>query len=200
MIKTIIGVIVGIVLGLVIGYLAFGGDSFAGTTHFSGVTVQEEGLVLEDGGDITLGAGSNITVAGTASITGTTTLNGMPIVAKRTATFNSSTTPWAVQIGATSTLAHAFCSLKGSTTASVLTFGKANTAFATTTVIATSTIAANAQGTINALATTTQNATLGEKAVNDRTFSPGQWLVLGMSGGIGTFSPTGACSAEFILP
>lgn len=94
---------------------------------------------------------------------------------------------------ATSTLVGGGLNLRvSSTTASTVTIAKATTAFATTTIIRQASVSANAQATILA-ASTTVNAL----AQTDSIFAPGEWLVFGMAGGTGTFSPAGACSAAF---
>lgn len=80
-----------------------------------------------------------------------------------------------------------------STTASTVTIAKAATAFATTTALASVALSANAQGTVVA-STTATGATLDGTNV----FAPNTFLVVGMSGGTGTFSPVGTCSAEFV--
>lgn len=78
-----------------------------------------------------------------------------------------------------------------STTASTVHIAKANTAFATTTLLGTAyAVSANAQAFIQASTT----ATAGALTV----FAPGQWVVVGMQGGTGTFSPTGTCQANWI--
>ncbi len=86
-----------------------------------------------------------------------------------------------------------------STTQTVITISKSLTAFSTSTLgavaLATSTIAANAQGFVNALATSTPT---GASVVGNLVFSPSTWFVVGMSGGIGTFSPVGQCTASFL--
>ncbi len=73
-----------------------------------------------------------------------------------------------------------------STTASTVTMAKAATAFATTTSLGSAAIAANAQATVVA---STTAATI---------IAPGAWLVVGMAGGTGTFSPVGSCTASFL--
>jgi len=78
--------------------------------------------------------------------------------------------------------------LRSSTTASVVTLAKATTPYATTTFLGSLSLAANAQGTV--VATTSL-------PVGSAVFAPNTWFVVGMSGGIGTFSPAGSCSAEF---
>ncbi len=106
---------------------------------------------------------------------------------------------------ATSTLRIAAASFGvSSTTNSVVTIAKAASAFATTTRLAFGTISANAQGTIVAIATST-DAT-GNTSSTDPffVFGPNQWLVVGMAdgtpeAGAGTFSPTGRCSASWMM-
>lgn len=76
-----------------------------------------------------------------------------------------------------------------STSASVITIAKATTAFATTTIIGTAySIAANAQAFIQASTSPTGPALV---------FAPNTYLVVGIQGGIGTFSPTGTCQASW---
>ena len=72
----------------------------------------------------------------------------------------------------------------GSTTATTITIAKSNTAFATTTSLGSIGIPANGQGTI--IASTTFDA-----------FAPNTYVVIGMQGGIGNFSPTGICGATW---
>lgn len=107
---------------------------------------------------------------------------------------SATTTVCAIQSpNATSTLASAGARFTvSSTTASTVTMAKAATQYATTTAINTLAIAANAQGTLVA---TTSPVTAG--TVPQSVFAPLQWLVIGMQGGIGTFSPTGTCKATF---
>lgn len=82
-----------------------------------------------------------------------------------------------------------------STTASTVTVAKATSAFATTTLIRTVSIAANGLATFPIAST---SAVALSQAQADLTFAPGEYLVVGMAGGIGTFSPTGTCQAEFL--
>lgn len=84
-------------------------------------------------------------------------------------------------------------------TASILTLAKATTAFATSTVLATSSVAANAQITTTAATTTiATDAVTKTLTIADRIFAPNTWFVVGISGGTGTFSPTGTCEAEWV--
>lgn len=94
---------------------------------------------------------------------------------------------------ATSTLSFAGVRFTvSSSTAATIALAKATTAYATTTILGNEvTLAAGAQATIVATSTAT-NLNLG-----NYTFAPNNWLVVGMRGGIGTFSPIGSCSAEF---
>jgi hypothetical protein len=100
----------------------------------------------------------------------------------------ATTTVCAIQSpAATSTLLSANIRLDvSSTTASIVTMAKANSAFATTTNIGSTGVVAGAQATIIASTTPTANLTV---------FSPNQWFVVGMAGGTGTFSPSGVCQA-----
>lgn len=111
----------------------------------------------------------------------------------------STTTICALQSpAATSTLVSGSVQLRvSSSTATRITIANSSTAFATTTgVLATTTIAANGQGELNALATS--SVLYDSKIrVNSLTFAPSAWMVVGMQGGIGTFSPTGSCNATW---
>lgn len=92
---------------------------------------------------------------------------------------------------ATSSLAHFVLRLDvSSSTASTVVVAKATTAFATTTNLETATVAANAQADIVA---STTGRTIGLPV-----FAPNTWIVVGMSGGVGTFSPSGSCAAEWV--
>ncbi len=81
-----------------------------------------------------------------------------------------------------------------STTASTVTLAKATTPFATTTLIGSSVVvAANAQADLTASTTAAQDAaTVG-------LFAPNTYFVVGMAGGVGTFSPSGDCHADFTV-
>lgn len=120
--------------------------------------------------------------------------NGVTVCTYSKAFTAATTTVCAIQSPkfATSTLdkASSFMSVS-STTASVLTFAKSASAFATTTFLHSVSISAGAQDTSALPATTTA------AGMNNLTFAPGQWLVYGMSGTPGTFSPTGRCEATF---
>lgn len=100
----------------------------------------------------------------------------------------ATTTVCAIQSpAATSTLAWAGVLFKvSSTTASTVTLATSTTAFATTTLLTSTTIAANAQGYINF------------QGSSANVLAPNTWVVVGMAGGTGTFSPSGTCQAEFM--
>lgn len=113
----------------------------------------------------------------------------------RTETLNSATTTvCALQApAATSTLE--FASIRfsvSSTTASTVTIAKATTPYATTTLLASGSVAANAQATL--VASTTNSVVVDGIGV----FAPNTYLVVGMAGGAGTFSPTGVCQATWV--
>lgn len=117
--------------------------------------------------------------------------NGVTVWHQRSASLNTSTTTVCAlpSPAATSTLLSAGIRLDtSSTTASVVHIASAATAYATTTNLATADVSANAQAFITA---TTSLAS------NSNVIGPNKYIVFGMQGGIGTFSPTGACSATF---
>lgn len=102
----------------------------------------------------------------------------------------ATTTVCAIQSPAsTSTLQYATLKLSvSSTTASIVTIAKASSAFATTTALSRLAVGANAQALH--FASTTEGSA-------DQIFAPNQFVVFGMEGGTGTFSPTGVCQAGF---
>lgn len=113
-------------------------------------------------------------------------------------TAQATTTVCAIQSPvATSTLVGGGVSLSvSSTTASTVTVAKATTAFATTTLLRTVSVSANAQAQFPLASTTSvASAAAWELEQVNLTFAPNTWLVVGMAGGVGTFSPTGTCTA-----
>jgi len=116
--------------------------------------------------------------------------------AKTTSLTQATTTVCALQSPvSTSTLQ--FASIRfsvSSTTATTVTMAKATTPYATTTVLVASALGANAQGTLVSSSTPTSGASLDGTYV----FAPSTYLVVGMAGGTGTFSPTGVCEAVWI--
>lgn len=80
-----------------------------------------------------------------------------------------------------------------STSASTVTIAKATTAYATTTLINSASVGANAQATILAASTT-----VSALEQTNRIFAPNTYLVVGMAGGVGTFSPSGNCEAVWV--
>lgn len=94
---------------------------------------------------------------------------------------------------ATSTLLKGSVSFSvSSSTATIVTMAKATTPYATTTSLGSAILAAGAQGTFNA--TTTPVVGVDDKVV----FAPNSYFVVGMAGGVGTFSPTGTCQAVWV--
>jgi hypothetical protein len=134
--------------------------------------------------------GDDLTVTGD-----NTSVNGITWSAQRQTMETATTTVCALRspTGATSTLDFASANFTlSTTTAPTITLAKSATAFATTTVLGNRvTLAANEQATIVATTTAAQH---GSKAF---TFAPGDYFVVAMTGGIGTFSPTGQCQAIF---
>lgn len=124
------------------------------------------------------------------------TVNGVTEYKYSVGLTQATTTICAIQSpAATSTLRFAAVRFSvSSTTASTVTMAKSATAFATTTAIGGGALAASAQGTFSA---TTTPATL-TSLDGVTTFAPSQWIVVGMAGGTGTFSPSGVCQAVFV--
>ncbi|MFA6078108.1 MAG: hypothetical protein WC724_03800 [Candidatus Paceibacterota bacterium] len=121
-------------------------------------------------------------------------VGGVRVWKARAGLTTSTTTVCAIQSPiATSTLLSASVVFKkSSTTASTITMAKSATAYATTTPINTLELSANAQGFLIA-STSPIIAGTNPKTV----FEPSQWIVVGMQGGIGTFSPIGQCQATW---
>lgn len=82
---------------------------------------------------------------------------------------------------------------RSSTTASTITIAKSTNGTASSTILGNQVVvAANAQATLIASTTATQ------AAAQAQVFAPGQYLVVTMTGGTGTFSPTGSCYAIWV--
>lgn len=93
---------------------------------------------------------------------------------------------------ATTTLIRATARLDvSSTTATQLFWAKATTPSATTTNFGYGTLSANAKGTF--AASTTPYSAFTSTIDTPQMLAPNSYVVFGMAGGIGTFSPTGAC-------
>lgn len=184
----------------VVGFWLVGGNqpapvAFGGSSD-SGWDATGDGCLSVDGTCI-IDASGNVDGALTSSAIITTTddnisINSVSYTVARDASLEAaSTTICALQSpAATSTLQSASVLLTtSSTSASTITLAKAATAFATTTLLNTGAVAAGAQATI--IASTTSQGGTDQASV----FGPSQWFVAGMSGGTGTFSPSGVCSA-----
>jgi len=115
--------------------------------------------------------------------------NGIVTYSAREAFKTATTTVCAIKSpSATSTVLWASAvSFTGSTTAATMTIATSTTAFATTSVLSTRVIGANAQNTHVYYAAPASN----------NVIAPNHWVVVGLSGGHGTFSNRGACQAEF---
>lgn len=124
-------------------------------------------------------------------------VNGVATFYNRKAFTQASTTVCAVKSpNATSTLVRGsgVAMRVSSTSASVITIAKSATAYATTTLIGSQiAVAANAQAHVVASTTAAQDA------AGAAVFAPNTYLVVSMSGGAGTFSPTGTCHADFTV-
>ena len=130
-------------------------------------------------------------------------LNGMEVAYRASSFQQATTTVCALRApeNATSTLAFGSVSFAvSSTSATTVTVAKATTAFATTTLLRTVSIAAGGQSYFPVASTTASaSVTAFALAQTNETFAPGEYLVVGMAGGIGTFSPTGGCNAQFVV-
>jgi hypothetical protein len=143
---------------------------------------------IQSGTDVTT---TNFT---TLSVSNGFSTGGIFNTGARIAFTTATTTVCAIQSpNATSTLVYGSAMFTvSSTSASTVNMARATTAFATTTSLGNGIFAANAQGTVIASTTPSSVATDGSQV-----FPPSTWFVVGMTGGTGTFSPTGYCSAEW---
>lgn len=95
---------------------------------------------------------------------------------------------------ATSTLDRARITFTvSSSSASFITIAKGTTPNASSTLLANTAIAANAQGTVVASSTPFAGTTLD----GPMTVAPSTFVNFSMSGGVGTFSPSGTCETQF---
>lgn len=107
---------------------------------------------------------------------------------RTTALTQATTTPCAIASpNATSSLTSMALFLSvSSTTASIVTFATSTTAFATTSLVMTQSVGANAQANL-----------VWNGGANNSVVSPNTFVVVGMAGGTGTFTPSGVCEATF---
>lgn len=134
----------------------------------------------------------NITNLGAVSVLNSPLeVNGAEVYLESKALTTATTTVCAIKSpAATSTLTFGAVNfVVSSSTAATIHLAKATTPFATTTSLGSVTLGAGAQGMV--VASTSPAA--GAATV----FSPNTYLVVGMQGGVGTFSPTGRCTATF---
>lgn len=161
-----------------------------------GYSVSQKGTVVVNEQGKPVGAVSSPDLGSYAVIGGTLLRGG----ATKSLT-QATTTVCAIQSpAATSTLVAGSVKFTvSSTTASTVTIAKATTPFATTTLLRTESVGANAQATIP-FASSTSVASTAAWALEQTnlTFAPNSYVVVGMAGGTGTFSPTGECRALFI--
>ena len=193
--KKIILPIILVVVGLIIGYFVFSGTQNTGSTvlggssHFSGITVQEDGLTLEDGGDVTLGSGSNVTQTDDQI-----TVGGIETYYVQDTTMEAATTtPCALAAPGDSLLLSATVDFTVSTTTgTTISIAKASTPYATTTILGSAvTLDANETETFVATTTSSQVWHLGEYLVVGMSKTTGS----GQNGTMGVYSPTGTCNA-----
>jgi len=103
----------------------------------------------------------------------------------------ATTTPCAMQSPiVTSSLAFASArfSVVSSTAATTVSFRKSATAYVTTTALT---------GDLGVASNVKMDRVLYTASSSDFIFEPSQWVVVGVQGGTGTFSPTGGCNAEW---
>lgn len=125
-------------------------------------------------------------------------LNGVNTFSYRRSLGQSTTTVCAIQAPTNATSTLIFASLSESvstTTASIIDFARATTAFATTTLLnATVSVAAGAQ--VQMVASTSQGTITGLN--NPVVFPPASWFVVKQNGDAGlNVSPVGTCQAQF---
>ena len=178
---------------LVVGFLAF---QFGGNSAYGATGATYEALIKWFGNGLTAGSSEQLVInkdgyldtSGQVRSTATsTTLNGVTTWQLRTALSTGTTTPCVLETPATATtsLQMTNISATGSTTASTITMATSTAGYATTTLLQQFGFAANAQGAFGFIPTTTDKMIL----------APGTKLVFGQSGGTGTFSGSGACTA-----
>lgn len=114
----------------------------------------------------------------------------------------STTTVCAIQnaTGATSTLMAGGAVLNlavSTTTVHRVVIAKGSTPYATTTWLGG--LAPNVTTAANALGTYQTEATTTKTSLDKYVFAPGEWVVMSMQGGVGNFSPSGTCAAEFVV-
>lgn len=140
---------------------------------------------------------TNLVTSGSLYLGGATSATGVQLVGSRQALVGATTTPCAIVLSATATTTLTTAQITesvSSTTASLLTLAVSSNPTATTTFLSVSdAIAANAQYSMALPATTT------ETGIDKYLVPPGYYVVFGQSGGTGTFSPTGFCSATGVV-
>lgn len=185
--KTIAVVLAVAVVSLFVGFglLVVSKDDSrsAGVTHLSGLQVLEDGLSITNGGSLDV-ASSSID------------LNDVRIAPRHETTLSTATTTVCSEqspTDATSTIMFGQANfIVSSTTASTISFAKSTGPTGSSTLFQSTSVSANAQASIPLLATTTS------AGMSNYTFAPGTYINVTMSGGTGTFSPTGSCDFIFV--
>lgn len=152
-------------------------------------------------------------VSSGTDVSGCFTINGVTICAAKQAIRSATTTICALRSPtfSTSTLISGGIrfTVSSSTQATQVTIVRSSNPYATTTTnaitivpLATSTIAAGLSPALSFMATNTYPAALEnltDLIEEDRTFAPGQYLVVGFAGGqhVTTGRPTGSCTAQW---
>jgi len=175
-----------IVMLLCLGFVAFHGKGTKGVGAGSMVSPESSTQALY--GVESIGTGGTLYFGGTtnnANYNGSSVKMTVPrqTLATATTTICAIATP-----AATSSLEwFAVNETVSTTTASTITVYKGATPYANTTFLAGQNVAAGAQTTL--MSSTTLDAFL---------LAPSQYIVIKQTGGTGTMSPTGTCSAEFV--
>ncbi len=168
-------------------------EALGGVTNYDALTLDDGGLIITNG---------TLTVSATSTLTGQVVHQSVTVRRQTQAFDTATTTVCSLQApSATSTLVSGAATFDvSSTTATTVTVARATSAFATTTLIRTEAIGADAQETIPFASSTL--AAAGTEVVTKlaevaRIFGPNEWLVVGVQGNVGTFSPTGDCWATW---
>lgn len=199
--NILVSVIVSIVISLGVGLMVrapapaqqpLGGLETVKLTMAKGFTANANSDITS--GTFTINT-SSVTSGGVTVKSSTRVLGGVTFTDTSSTLKTATTTVCAIQSpAATTTLLAASIGFTLSTsTAHTTTVAKAATAFATTTVLDREADIANGVApaimipwnTVNTIATSTL------------LFAPSQWVVVGMEGNVGTYSPTGLCTASF---
>lgn len=178
--KIILTGLVGLVIGLVIGVFVLNQTRFGGTTNLDALAL-----------DSTLSVGTDATIGGSLTTTGTTTNNGIAYVPRRSSLTSATTTPCSIlSPAATSTLVRAGLNITTATSTNGTWYlATSTTAYATTTNYYTFTVSSGSLYTFDYISSTTSNGAV-------RIFAPSTYLNFAVSGASG-FTYGGTCDALF---